>query len=240
MFDGIRTIDQNVRTIAGTTSGDRTHPGDATMAIRRPRRARPRAGAADSDHAARQQQIRDRARALFIRHGYRKATIEDIGRACGLGKAGLYYYFSSKEAIFADVVRVEGEKVLAKVRAAVKAADDPVAQLVAMVKTGFEAFTVVVNELVENRNAAELRASLPLAASNLQQFLDQQVEMLRKILEAGARKGVFKRVTSPSVPLIIIAGLRGVQFHLLDAGNPPRLEEAVDTLLQLFLEGIRR
>lgn len=191
-----------------------------------------------SEHAARQAEIRDRARNLFVRHGYRKTTIEDIGRACGLGKAALYHYFPGKEAIFAEVVRAEGEKVLAEVRAAVAEAGDPKAQLSAMLKTSVEAVSAGVGELVEHGNAAELKATLPLAGSNLQRFLEEEIAILSRILEAGVRKGVFKRIKSPLVPLIIIAGLRGVELHLLDLGTPPRLEEAIDVILELFLEGL--
>ena len=64
--------------------------------------------------------------------------------------------------------------------------------------------------------------------------------ILRDILDDGVRRGVFRKLGSPSVPLLIIAGLRGVQLHLLDADNPPKLDDAVDSLLEIFLEGICR
>ena len=209
-----------------------------TTSHRRRTKADTRVG--DSEYAARQAQIRDRARDIFARHGYRKTTIADIGRACGLGKAALYHYFPSKEEIFAEVVRSEAGKVLAQIRAAVATADDPKAQLVAMVRTSFKAVSVIVSELIEHRSAAELRDSLPLAARTLQEFLGEEVEILRRILEAGARKGVFRKVSSPSVPLVIISGLRGIEFHLLEVENPPQLEDAIDSILKLFLEGICR
>jgi AcrR family transcriptional regulator len=189
---------------------------------------------------AKQEQILNKARDVFARHGYRKTTVEDIARACALGKAALYHYFSSKEEIFAEVVRAESRKILAQIRTAVDAADGPKAQLVAMLKTSFNAVSVAIAELVENKRAAELRASLPLAAEALRQFLDEEVEILRKILETGARQGVFRKITSPSVPLVIISGLRGVQFHILEVEKPPVLEDAIDSVLDLFLEGICR
>lgn len=192
----------------------------------------------DSDYLAKQEQILNKARDIFARHGYRKTTVEDIGGACGLGKAALYHYFSSKEQIFAEVVRTESRKILAQVRAAVGAADGPRAQLLAMLKTSFNAVSVAIAELVENTRAAELRASLPLAAEALRELLDEEVEILRKILEAGARQGVFRKITSPSVPLVIISGLRGVQLHILEVEKPPVLEEAIDAVLDLFLEGL--
>lgn len=194
----------------------------------------------DSDYLARQEQVLIRARDIFARHGYRKTTVEDIGGACGLGKAALYHYFSSKEEIFAEVVRAESRKILAQIRTAVGAAKGPKAQLVAMLKASFNAVSVAIAELVENRRSAELRASLPLASEALREFLDEEVEILRKIIETGARQGVFRKITSPSVPLVIISGLRGVQLHILEVEKPPVLEEAIDSVLDLFLEGICR
>lgn len=204
------------------------------------RRTKTNAGLADSDYAARQQEIRDGARDTFVRYGYRKTTIEDIGKACGLGKAALYHYFSSKEEIFAAVVRAEGDKVLAQIRAAVGATNDPKAQVVAMLGTSLRAVSAKVRGIIENKGAAELKKSLPLAARYLRHFLDEEVKILREILEEGARRGVFKKVSSPSVPLLIISGLRGVESYLLDFEDPPPLDDAIDAILKLFLEGICR
>jgi AcrR family transcriptional regulator len=209
----------------------------------KPARARPsipRPVPRDSEYADRKRQILDNARVVFTRYGYRKTTIEDIGRACGLGKAALYHYFSGKQEIFAEIVRDETGRLLAKIREAVDAARDPRAKLVAALTTSFKAASDRIAELVEQKSAAELKAQLPLAARNLQRFLDEEVAILREILDEGARKGVFKKINSPSAPLLIIAGLRGVQLHLLDAENPPKLDDAIDALMKIFLEGICR
>lgn len=202
-----------------------------------PAAARPADGA---EHETRKQQILRRARAIFIRHGYRKTTIEDIGRACGLGKAALYHYFSGKEDIFAEVVRTEGEKVLAQIRAAVAEAGDPRAQLTAMITTSFKAVSVVASELTEHRGPTDLRDTLPLAARNLDEFQDEEVRILESILDAGWRQGIFKKVHAPSVPLMIIVGLRSVEMYLLEARDPLPVDDAINALLELFLHGICR
>ncbi len=41
---------------------------------------------------------------LFQRYGYSKTSLEDIARDASLGKGTIYYYFSSKEDIFIEVV----------------------------------------------------------------------------------------------------------------------------------------
>jgi len=206
----------------------------------RTRRPNPPVALPDSDYGERQRQILDNARTIFARYGYRKTTIEDIGKACGLGKAALYHYYSGKEEIFAEVVRAETDRLLGQIRAAVDAARGPRAKLVAALTTSVRAARARIGELVGPTSAAELRASLPLAGRQLQRFRDEEAAILRGILDDGERRGVFKRLGSPAVPLLIIAGLRGVQLHLLDLDNPPRLDDALDALLEIFLEGICR
>src|SRR4051794_17847125 len=44
------------------------------------------------------------ARAEFVKKGLRGARIEDITAACGLSKGAFYLHFSSKEALFGEVV----------------------------------------------------------------------------------------------------------------------------------------
>lgn len=210
------------------------------MTPARTRRPNPPVALPDSDYGERQRQILDNARTIFARYGYRKTTIEDIGKACGLGKAALYHYYSGKEEIFAEVVRAETDRLLGQIRAAVDAARGPRAKLVAALTTSVRAASARIGELVGPTSAAELRASLPLAGRQLQRFRDEEAAILRGILDDGERRGVFKRLGSPSVPLLIIAGLRGVQLHLLDLDNPPRLDDALDALLEIFLEGICR
>lgn len=46
----------------------------------------------------------DAAMAVFATHGYAGATVDTIAQAAGMSKAGFYWHFESKEAIFAAVV----------------------------------------------------------------------------------------------------------------------------------------
>ncbi|MGY2066056.1 TetR/AcrR family transcriptional regulator [Blastococcus sp. SYSU DS0619] len=74
--------------------------------------ARPFRQQADDD-------ILDRAAALFARRGFAKTSLQDIADAVGLSKAGLLHHFPSKEALH-DAVLAQagtlGQRVLAQVR----------------------------------------------------------------------------------------------------------------------------
>lgn len=48
--------------------------------------------------------ILDAATGVFLRYGYRKTSMDDLARAAGLSRQGLYLHFRTKEALFDAVV----------------------------------------------------------------------------------------------------------------------------------------
>jgi AcrR family transcriptional regulator len=179
--------------------------------------------------------IRDKARHIFERYGYRKTTIEDIGKACGFGKAALYHYFTSKEEIFAEVVRAESDSLLSQMRRAVAETDDPKAQIVAMVKTRFK----IIGDAIVGRDLAdEFSDLLPLAANARQAFFREEAKLLAQILREGQRRGVFRSTHLGSMPVIMISAFRGIEMHLAEVQDAPALDESLDALLRLFFEGL--
>jgi AcrR family transcriptional regulator len=183
----------------------------------------------------RKTEICEKARGIFIRYGYRKTTVEEIGNACGLRKGALYHYFANKEEIFAAVVRRESARILGEMRNAVEACDDPREQLAAMVRTRFEAFRKIV---VDSGMGKDLGEMLPLARSVRQDYFRMEVEMLADILRRGVKRGVFRPIRSMAVPLVIISALQGIETHFAEVQNAPAIDEGLDELLELLIEGI--
>jgi AcrR family transcriptional regulator len=56
------------------------------------------------------------AQDVFTRSGYQAARMEDIAEAAEVAKGTLYYYFKSKDEIFAHLLEQESRKVLIEVR----------------------------------------------------------------------------------------------------------------------------
>lgn len=54
---------------------------------------------------AKRQEILDVALELFARNGYDRTSVREIARLADLSQAGLLHYFSSKEELFAEVLR---------------------------------------------------------------------------------------------------------------------------------------
>jgi AcrR family transcriptional regulator len=71
--------------------------------------------------AARKAAIVEAATGIFLRYGFKKTSMDDLARAAGLSRQGLYLYFPTKEALFkamvahhVDAVRAAGREALAR------------------------------------------------------------------------------------------------------------------------------
>ena len=67
---------------------------------------------------ARRAAILEAATGVFLRYGFKKTSMDDLARAAGLSRQGLYLHFATKEALFKEAVL----QVLTTTRAAGRAA----------------------------------------------------------------------------------------------------------------------
>jgi AcrR family transcriptional regulator len=96
----------------------------------------------------RRQQLCAVALELFARRGYRATTMDDIAEAAGVTKPLVYQHFSSKRALYLELVESIADALLLAVRGAVMRAEGPRQQ----VEMGFAAyFRLVVNREAEFR-----------------------------------------------------------------------------------------
>ncbi len=70
------------------------------------RRTRPRG-------ETRRQQILDAASAVFLEHGYARATIDLVVSRAGASKASIYSFFGDKEGLFSALIEERAEAILA-------------------------------------------------------------------------------------------------------------------------------
>lgn len=63
-----------------------------------------------TDDPARREEALEQAAALFLRFGYRKTSMDEVARAVGLSRQGLYLWFPNKQALFTAML----EHVFAK------------------------------------------------------------------------------------------------------------------------------
>ena len=78
---------------------------------------------------ARRAQIRTAAAECFRQHGFHGTSIAQISKAAGMSTGHIYHYFENKEAIIADIVAQDLERLL-KLTAELRAASDVKAAMI--------------------------------------------------------------------------------------------------------------
>jgi AcrR family transcriptional regulator len=61
-------------------------------------------GVRERESVARRASILDAAARVFLRYGLKKTSMDDLARAAGLSRQGLYLHFKTKEALFKEAV----------------------------------------------------------------------------------------------------------------------------------------
>ncbi|WP_296742294.1 TetR/AcrR family transcriptional regulator [Mesorhizobium sp.] len=81
----------------------------------------------------RREELLDHAQALFLTHGYDKASLNDVIAAAGFSKGAFYHYFPSKEALLEALAERFARQALAGVQTVLDDPDlDPLARLNAL------------------------------------------------------------------------------------------------------------
>lgn len=89
-----------------------------------------RAPEAGSDvHRERHKTVLETAARLICEKGYEAASVQDIADACGLTKAGLYYYIRSKDELLLEIMSYGMDVFEERVLLPVLAISDPVERL---------------------------------------------------------------------------------------------------------------
>jgi len=96
----------------------------------------------------RREQLFSVALELFAHRGYRATTMDDIAEAAGVTKPLVYQHFSSKRALYLELVDSIAQDLLVAIRGAIMRAEGPRQQ----VEMGFAAyFGLVINREAEFR-----------------------------------------------------------------------------------------
>jgi AcrR family transcriptional regulator len=93
-----------------------------------------------NDYDKKRQGILNRSAALFAEHGFTGTSITMIADACGVSKALMYHYYSSKDAVLFDLLEDHLRNLVSVVEAAAQSAGAGKAKLFAISAALLEAY----------------------------------------------------------------------------------------------------
>ncbi len=93
-----------------------------------------------NDYDRKRQGILSRSATLFAEHGYTGTSITMIAEACGVSKALMYHYYSSKDAVLFDLLQDHLQNLVTVVEAAAQSAGKPEEKVFAISAALLEAY----------------------------------------------------------------------------------------------------
>ncbi len=187
-----------------------------------------------AERETRKQLILQGALTVFKEKGLEGATIDEIARAAGFGKASLYYYFSSKEEIF-NALLLQGWQILWRdLEEVALASGNPRQLFIAMLKR--------IAELVNaDRPLYEFLFFAPRSfrAEEIQNgewkaYQTRLYNVLLELIEQGVKEKQFPQM-EPKIVLQALGGLfHGLVFWGADRTSitEDEIAEMLDKILQ--------
>lgn len=123
---------------------------------------------------------------VFSTNGFRGATVDQIATAAGLSKPNLLYYFSSKEAIFTELMAGLLDTWLDPLRA-LDAGGDPLDEILAYVRRKLQMSRDLPREsrLFANEIVQGAPRLLGVLSTDLKPLVDEKVHLLESWMDQG-------------------------------------------------------
>lgn len=191
-------------------------------------------------YQARRQEITDAASRVFNRLGLKGASLTAVATELGVDRATLYYYFSSKEQLFDEMVRTALEE---NDRLARRIADGPVSParklrelILALMISYAENYPLLYIYIREDLSHVSDTRS---AWSNHMRKINKSIEQsVINILEQGYQDGSFRRIGSSRTVAFGILGMVNWTHRWFKPDRSEPAEEIGKTLAEFALAGL--
>jgi len=184
-------------------------------------------------------QILAAAMTIFAEKGFAKASMNDIVRASGLSKGGVYWHFKSKDelitAIF-DQFFVEQLALLDEVMASEGTAVAKLNQLAAFTGKGV---TEWAGQFPSPLEFYALAARDDALKEHLQGHFHNYREKIKALVVQGVNDGEFQDQNSTDVANTIMALIEGLLLLWAVTPESIDLSTQVETAVQLLLQGLQ-
>ncbi len=180
--------------------------------------------------------ILSKSRELFEQYGYQKTTLTDIAKSVGKVKTAIYYYFSGKEEIFAQLVQTEAETFNRKLFTAMEVVPEPIQKLEVYVETRMKLMQQLSHRYsFLKRDFFEL---MPIVEANRTESDNREIAYVTAILEeiSATKKAEIADIEYSAKMLVnTIKGLE-VQMYVTDQIIIP--EQEIEKFRNLLLYGV--
>jgi AcrR family transcriptional regulator len=186
----------------------------------------------------RRAQIIEAALNSFLRHGYNNTTMDDIVSASGLSKGTLYWYFDSKDDLFAAALTSVFEDVGQEVLTALanhETASDRLRDMARAASTLGQTFEGLFSLLMEFWASSSNREE---AARIWASLLEEYRNIIVAIIKEGVESGEFKPVNAEALVWAMLATYDGLAAYLMLLPELD-LQQTSEVFVETLLDGLQ-
>jgi AcrR family transcriptional regulator len=187
---------------------------------------------------ARRQAIVEAAMGVFAQHGFDAATTDDIARAAGLSKGGLYWHFKSKDDILAALLQQFFNQELAALEQLARASGSAGARLRQLGEQAANAILQMEPVLPVVLEFYALAARQEQVRAQIQGYYQRYQRRLVDLLQQGYDAGEFRSCTAEQVATFLIAQLEGLALMWAIAPEVVSPREQVALAIDVLLPGL--
>jgi TetR/AcrR family fatty acid metabolism transcriptional regulator len=191
----------------------------------------------DKVRQERRETILRAAAQAFAQFGYFKAKVADVARAAGVADGTVYLYYRNKEDLLTSIFNWAMEQFVTRARGELPLIADPRERLRRFAQLHFA--------LIESERdlaivfQVELRHSTKFMEKFSTSYLAEYLLILREVVEAGQREGIFRSQLNPKVVAKFLFGVMdGMATNWVLSRKNYSLSSMVDPVLDLFLNGV--
>jgi AcrR family transcriptional regulator len=178
------------------------------------------------------------ATSLFARFGLEKTTMEDIAKAAKKAKSSLYYYFESKEQVFAEVIRYEIAGLKAAIVEAIEKEIEPRNKLRKFVNTRLNYLNDKADQYIAIKE--EYLKHYAFIENLTMDYSNWEISTIKSILEYGQAKGIFDVTNLETNSKAIFLALKGLEYPWTLNLARQEISKSVDVLIDILLKGINK
>ena len=187
--------------------------------------------------ASRRLEILRRATEAFERQGFARTSIEDIAKAVGIKREGVYYYFRSKEEILLEIILPQSNSLLLTMRSIIRSNISSVEKLHSAMQAHLDSFNPAYLEMIvalregpDFKNVDKLR--------ELRRIWREYSDLWVKLVEDGQRHGDFLPGHKPRVVAYGILGMCNWLSRWYDPRKGASIAEITATFFSLLTTGL--
>lgn len=181
------------------------------------------------------QRVIEHARERFFAAGFSKVTMDELSQDLGISKKTMYQYFESKEELLNAVIDWQVEEMSGKMKNILSSPDDFISKLYTMWTAVGRMACHVSKQMLD-----DVRRHRPDLWKRIEEMRKQIIQdsMGRMVDEGVQRDLVRSDVNKEVMILMYISSVQGVVNPDILTNNSFSTEEALKTILRVFLDGI--